>query len=198
MQTGVDAAVCGTCPLRSWRDRQKVSRLCYVNPLPIGTIYRTLHRGAYPRVTPARAAQQHGALLRLGAGGDPAAVPAEVIRELVGGFGGPHVGYTHAWRERPDLRNVLMASCFSLRERDEANTLGWRAFLVMADISKRPRGVGLCPASKEGGYRKSCAQCRLCCGGDGPDIVTQIHGRANNTREPFFRALEISNAAHPA
>jgi hypothetical protein len=76
---GQDYSICGNCPQR-WA----LGGACYVNigQAPLA-IYRAYKRGSYTLFDPAL----HGDLLtnrkiRLGAYGDPAAVPFEVLRDF--------------------------------------------------------------------------------------------------------------------
>jgi hypothetical protein len=72
-----------------------------------------------------------------------------------------------------------MASADSSADRAEANAAGWRTFRVRAaDGAIEPREV-TCPASKEAGYRTTCADCRACGGTRAKaraDIVIIAHG----------------------
>lgn len=124
-----------------------------------------------------------GRAVRLGAYGDPAAVPAAVWHALVSGAE-TWTGYTHQWPCGPSgLRSLTMASVDSVEEREEAKAAGWRTFRVRTGDQPVEPGEIVCPASKEGGYKSNCAKCGLCQGapaGDRkrplPDIVIYVHG----------------------
>jgi hypothetical protein len=178
VRTGADASICGNCPHRG-QDSDlmalsvKQHRTCYVNvgqgPRAVFSAYR---RGAYPL-----ALQANGGLagvrligadriVRLGTYGDPAAVPANVWLALVH-FSRGHTGYTHQWRNAPELSTLCMASVDSVNEAREAQALGWRTFRV--DTSRAigaQRGEVLCPASKEAGKKLTCEKCLACGGAD--------------------------------
>lgn len=158
VRTGSDASVCGTCP-----QRPSVGGGCYV------TIFRgprevweSLRRDLYPDVT-AREARQHlaGRMVRLGAWGDPAAVPVQVWRSCLRDAAG-WTGYTHAWRRFPSLRSLCMASVDSDTERAEAWRRGWRTFRVTS--SAPGPGEITCPAAPEAGKLTTCHDCGLCDG----------------------------------
>lgn len=167
-RTGADKATCGECPLRPALAVKGAPR-CYVavfrGPQAVQRAYR---EGFIPHAEPA----DIGAILarrrlsvRLGAYGDPAAVPHEVWRDLLAA-GATWTGYTHQWR-RPEarpLRSILMASVDSPQERREAIRQGWRTFRIRKPGETLRTGEITCPASKEAGQRTACAYCRLCDG----------------------------------
>jgi hypothetical protein len=113
-----------------------------------------------------------GRMVRLGAYGDPAAVPYAVWQALLARVAG-HTGYTHQWRAFPEFSAWIMASCDSSADRVMARVLGFRTFRVApaADWT-REAGEILCPASAEAG-RKTKA-----CGG------TRAKARADVVRRP--------------
>lgn len=160
-QSGHDAAVCGACPLRDGR--------CYVvlahGP---GSVWRAAQNGRYPEWAPAVASRYLGPdrPLRLGAYGDPAALPHAVIADLIEGR---HrwTGYTHDWRRRPDLAPYVMASADTADEAAEAHALGFRTFRARAAGMPELPGEITCPAAKEAGQRTTCAKCGLCDGSRG-------------------------------
>ncbi|MEG1912973.1 MAG: hypothetical protein RR091_10835 [Cloacibacillus sp.] len=95
LKTGADIAVCGACPLRG--------KTCYVE---IGKAPRSVwlagNSGKYRTLANAKEAQRLLIGLkpmRLGAYGDPAALPEAVIKELADLSHGNYTGYTHQWRD---------------------------------------------------------------------------------------------------
>jgi hypothetical protein len=170
VKTGADRAVCGDCPLRGPSIGQ---RACYVvlahGPASVG---RALTAGRYSPW-----ADDHAPLdvpVRLGAYGDPAAIPFEAWIPVLSAARS-WTGYTHQWRTC-DRRwqGYLMASVETERDADIAQLAGWRTFrvgtrsagpLLPAD-PPRP-GEVVCPASAEAGYKQTCARCRLCSGNTG-------------------------------
>lgn len=119
-----------------------------------------------------------GLSVRLGAWGDPVALPPDVVLPLAG----RSTGYTHAWRldVAAPCRGVLMASVASPEDRTAARAMGWRTYR----ISSRPAGPGeiACPGQLSPGARrprKTCAQCLACSGADRPglDVVARPHGQ---------------------
>jgi hypothetical protein len=183
VRTGADASICGDCKHRG--DGTGKGRSCYVTvhqgPL---SVYRAWQRGNYPRFQ--RAA--HGELfagraVRLGAYGDPAAVPYTVWASLVNVSGsGMWTGYTHQWRACDQrLADYVMASCDTREEAEEARAKGWRHFRVRLNGEALMEREIVCPASDEARATKpvTCSQCRACHGnaqGRRGSVAIVIHG----------------------
>jgi hypothetical protein len=169
VKDGRDASICGECKHRGELGK---GRSCYVtvHQAP-NSVFAAYKRGVYapfpgPHVF-------LGRKIRLGAYGDPAAVPYDVLFSLTRGSIG-WTGYTHAWkRADPRLRHLCMASCDSVEEHLHAAGRGWRVFRTrLPEERDTPRldGEALCPASEEAGHKLTCEQC-MACGGVG------LHGR---------------------
>jgi hypothetical protein len=185
VRTGADASICGACPHRGDKSSGR-PRTCYVNvgQAP-GSVWRAWRRGRYVAGTLADAmAAAPGVPVRLGAYGDPAAVPAEVWSAV---RSAPRwTGYTHQWRNpaAAALRDVVMASCDSVADAADAAAAGWRAFIVRpADAAAPlPDFVGRaieCPSARG----VECARCGLCAGASprterAPHIWIAAHGAA--------------------
>lgn len=168
VKTGEDSLVCGDCKHRGTS--------CYVvtfqGPRSVWAAY---HRGAYAKLTDYSVFA--GRMVRLGAYGDPAFIPRDVLRRIVSHADG-HTGYTHQWTRAPWLKPFVMASVDSLDELQVARDAGWRTFRV--DVGEgRQVGEILCPASEEAGKRTTCERCGLCNGArDGvKSIYIPAHGR---------------------
>lgn len=168
-KSGDYVSVCGNCTHR-------VNDTCYVVRVQGSrAIYAKYQRGGYPTLDPATLPKTRA--IRLGADGDPAAVPPAILRALVAGR--RHTGYTHQWQTHPDLRDLCMASCDTLDEASAASAQGWRVFLTRDTVAQVP-GAILCPASIEAGKRTTCAHCTLCNGARPNDrranIYIPLHG----------------------
>jgi hypothetical protein len=148
-----DASVCGLCPHRPTLAKQNNVAPCYVQTYQHNSIYKADYPGS---------ALSRNVPIRLGAWGDPAALPFETVAPLVGNG---HTGYTHQWRTcDPRFKTLLMASVDNDAEAVQAQSMGWRTFRVKtAGESLRDNEIA-CPASKESGKRTTCADCRLCAG----------------------------------
>jgi hypothetical protein len=170
---GEDSSICGDCVHRGDDDRP---RTCYVNvgQAPLA-VYRAYKRGVYKRGTMADLPDRP---VRMGAYGDPCAVPWEVWEGITDRK--VWTGYTHQWRQpfAAPFRDVLMASCDSVADMAEAAANGWRAFLVTPANADRPDGTITCPSETHG---TQCADCGLCKGAaipNAPNISIPAHGSA--------------------
>lgn len=170
VKSGADASVCGTCPARG--------KWCYVTTFqgPL-SVYRTWRRGGYQSYN---ADLLEGVSLRLGAYGDPAAIPLKVIEEITSNVK-TYTGYTHAWRDcLKGFRRYCMASVDSVEEQVVAERNGWRTFRVCGPGESKRKGESVCPASIEAGKLITCFDCGACDGRRRPsvksNIVIEAHG----------------------
>lgn len=207
VRENVDDAICGTCALRG---RGGVARKCYVTPwLGPNNVWKRFVAGAYLEAGWLDLhALLEGRQVRLGAYGDPGAVPFEVWRALLVKTVG-WVGYTHAWRVcDPRLKTIVMASVDTEREFHAAHLGGWRTFrvrletdpLVVVARQRCPTRTSgsiplefICPASDEAGHKTTCERCQLCRGQASParSVAILAHGkpstlRAFGLRVPLF------------
>ncbi len=179
-KTGEDFSVCGDCI-----HRKAKHGTCYVRvengPL---IVWKGLQIGRYPYISQGQATKElSGDTVRLGAYGDPAAVPfgawANILR-----FSADHTGYTHQWKDKrfASLRRYCMASCDTEAEYQQARADKWRAFYVVPKGYKaKPDAAFLCPASEEAGKKLTCTDCRACSGTSGKataSVFIPVHGVA--------------------
>jgi hypothetical protein len=149
---------------------------CYVNwgqaPRSIWECYR---RGGYPHIGYGWPVFD-GAIVRIGAAGDPAMVPAEIWANIVQ-RAAKRTGYTHQWRQpwAQHLKGICQASCDGFADYLEATAHGWRTFLVQPAGEADPAGLVHCAASVEKGAKTTCAKCTLCDGATA-DVVINAHG----------------------
>lgn len=160
-QSGADRAICGLCPLASGRG-------CYVAGYALSSIWRAYLRGAYPAVSPYDAAAWiAGRSLRVGAYGDPCAVPSAIWGPLVDAASRV-TGYTHQWATSRTAAHsdypYLMASTESPSGTASAVAMGWRTFRIRRPGASILPGEVDCPASDESGHRTTCERCGLCDG----------------------------------
>ena len=193
-KASLDGAVCGDCP-----HRHSLGGACYVTlfQAPLG-VWRAWDRGNYTPSTKAQAKldalKLAGNPVRLGAYGDPAAVPTEVWCDLLDGAQA-WTGYTHQWHKpvAAPLRTLCMASVDSELEAAQARALGWRTFRVVAPGDPEPDNPAEieCLSDSRG---LTCAQCRLCNGArpDGKQprsIWIDVHGARSRRFKP--KALAV-------
>jgi hypothetical protein len=169
-RTGRDQAVCGGCPLRPSLDGG-----CYVvtcqGPL---SAWRATQRQPVATWSEIGEALQ-GRSLRLGAYGDPAALPGHLIAVLSALVHGGCTGYTHGWRTRPDLKPYCMASTHGEMETLDAQASGWRTCRMMELGGHMLSQEIQCPNESNG---IDCADCLLCRGASlqAKSITIPAHG----------------------
>lgn len=155
-------SVCGACVLkRTERD------ICYVRiEESIDSIARAYYAGNVDDVTgdDAEIAELGtGRVVRLGAYGDPAAVPSRIWRTLCSDSTAI-LGYTHQWQTmaiEPWTLRHCMLSCETENQAIAANNNGLRSYRV------RAQGAPLLPFEidcPEPQRNVQCEQCRLCDG----------------------------------
>ena len=179
---GHDYSVCGDC-------KHKHFGSCYVNIAhgPHNT-YKAYMKDRYTKFDETKHLELFkGRKIRLGAYGDPAAVPIEIWDKVCSVTDG-HTGYTHQWNAHfvdPKLKYYCMASADNTTEYSKAKALGWRCFRVRMsdDFSVAENRLSynefVCPASKEGGVKTNCENCKACMGlsaKTSKDPVIIIHG----------------------
>lgn len=195
VDSGGDKAICGACPHRGivvqprdpktgqFGQKKNKGRSCYVTIFQAPrNIYGTAKRGVYPRMKGDRgAALLAGRNVRLGAYGDPAAIPFHVWERLLKDAE-RGTGYTHQWQEADSrFARYCMASVDNTQEAKAAQSMGYRTFRVGTPAEKVARGEFLCPASKEAGVKTNCAACLACGGTSSPNtasVFIPAHGAA--------------------
>lgn len=194
-KAGDDYSVCGNCKHRGTEALGIGSgkRTCYVN---LGQaprqVYKQYTLGRYPKIfQPDYRRVVLNRYVRLGAYGDPAALPFEILSDFVQSSKG-HTGYTHQWRDCDQRwRSLLMASVDSLEEKHEAEDMGWRTFRCMTEQESLESNEIFCPAAPEGGSKTDCANCRLCAGNKHSKSVKSIgiivHGPTATTFQKEFK-----------
>jgi hypothetical protein len=166
-KTGAAKAICGDCPRQRNETR---GTTCYVS-LARGypRIGEVLTEGRYRDLTTGELLDAIGGrFVRIGAYGDPAAVPEAFWRIVLENASG-WTAYTHQWRSRPGLRQWAMASVESEAEKTEATMAGWRTFRIRRVTDDHcMHDEIVCPAAVEAGKRTTCENCRLCSGRSSP------------------------------
>ena len=177
---------CGDCILQGRNlDGRQIGRTCYVNlgqaPAAIFSAWR---RGLYLPWNRSRDRNRlKGRGLRLGAYGDPAALPLWLLRALTNAAEF-HTGYTHQIeslsRRRADaVASLCMVSTETEEQRQRMNDRGYRTFhvvpLAQLDAATTDRNQIPCPYYSHGA---TCDRCRLCGGSSqsAASIVVGSHG----------------------
>ena len=155
---GEDKSICGDCKHRDFGS-------CYVN-LAHGPvhIFDAYHRRRYEYYTPEKLSFFKDKFLRLGAYGDPAAVPIEIWDNVCSVSKG-YTGYTHQWKNcNTELKKYCMASVDSERELEVAQNMGWRTFRTRTPDSVITSNEFACPVSREAGKKTTCDERGACMG----------------------------------
>ena len=182
---GHDRAICGDCPARGVGGKK---RSCYVQlaRAPLG-IWGAWKRGMYPRAIghAAIAAIGRGRKVRLGAYGDPAAMPSYVNESLLSACRA-NTAYSHQsnWQGPTGFNAAyMMVSVDSLAAAEAAWQRGERTFRVVGSLADMVKGQEApCPASAEMraklGKHIQCVDCMLCGGQkvDAKSMVIPVHG----------------------
>jgi len=178
-KTGADVSVCGECPQRPANGGG-----CYVTVFqgPRSAWQASNGRGvdldaAVTFLQGKAAASTRRAVLRLGAYGDPAALPESVVGALCAAVDGRATGYTHQWR-RADcawVKAYCMASTENVRDTLIAWNRGWRTFRVGAPGMVNTPGKEITCVNTTRGT--DCADCGLCFGAlVAKSITIEVHG----------------------
>lgn len=182
VKTGADEAVCGDCPMRP--SVAKKGQACYVAtyqaPRSVWQSRRDMPVDLELAVDAIR-----GKALRLGAYGDPAAIPeSSGVIQALSAAASMRTGYTHQWRQgyAQWLRGYVMASLDAGTTAEQlaaCHANGWRSFRAEVSAECYP-GEIVCPATTES--EAQCIDCGLCDGWRGEhnakqprSIVIAIH-----------------------
>ena len=185
------AAVCGDCPIKT---------ACYVGKQVVSQVWK--HSRSNP-VTPLHELWRDGTeawLLRLGAWGDPAAIPFSLVEDLSihakeSGIR-RRTGYTHQWRTADErFRALVMASVEGTAMSPQAWDLGYRTFAAVPDTGEVDTdGHFECPATSMRANRLTCERCGLCNGTESgaKSVWIRLHnnpGRMRLARENLAQAM---------
>ena len=175
---GEDESICGQCRHRGTPtfDPTKAlaeGRTCYVNMgQGVLIVYNGFRAGKYPVASPRTVGRKRK--VRIGTYGDGAAAPSYVWDELLSEADG-HTAYSHNGGDPA----IYMVSADTLAEAKVAWASKHRTFRVIRHVSEIDRTHEvLCPASKEAGYKATCATCLLCGGTSvqAKSIAIPVHG----------------------
>ena len=174
-QAGTDGAVCGSCI-----HRHSLGGACYVNlgQMPL-SVYRAYKRGSYEPVTARNISAFYGRSMRLGAYGDPAAVPFRVWSAIIRyGKIEYYTGYTHQASHKnfdQALASLCMISADTPKQALKHHSQGKRTFRVKTPGAPLLPNEIECLSDTEGLH---CIDCKLCdgTGKNKVNIAINVHG----------------------
>jgi len=172
INSGNDDAVCGDCIHR----KKDGFGTCYVNAgYGPNSIFKSYSAGKYPIFDQnIHLNLFKDKLIRLGAWGDPSAIPVKTWESILEVSAG-HTGYTHQWRKCDQtLKKYCMASVESEEGLIKAKKMGWKTFRVRRSDEPIIQGEFICPASIEANKRLKCETCLACKGGEYNKQVTPV------------------------
>jgi hypothetical protein len=195
VKTGDDVSICGDCKHRPSLSKETGEARCYVNVGQGATqVWKAYKRGNYPRISLETAKTfVRGRNVRFGTYGDPCVAPIEIFQALAETCKG-RTGYTHRWMDKdfnPEWKALVMASVDNVFEKLVADDMGMRYFRVEIGTQTPLQGEVRCPASKEGGYKTTCTNCRLCSGNTikAKSIVISDHGLGHKSRAKALQTI---------
>lgn len=182
-QQKLDSAVCGDCP-----HRHNKGGACYVQVFQgPRAVYEAFHRGTYATLTDTTLKAFEGRSVRLGAYGDPAAVPFEVWERVLK-VAKNHTGYTHqAHHKNFDSRiaEICMISADTVKEAQRQQKAGRKTFRIKTSDMPVLQDEIVCLADSKG---ISCEQCGIC-DGKTLNVVIDVHGVRKKRFDKFERIL---------
>ena len=187
-KNGKDKSVCGACPHRHY-----TNGACYVNlghaPL---AVYKGYKRGIYPAFNESDHADIFtGRKIRLGAYGDPAAVPFEIMANAAQ-MGLGHTGYTHQILHKNFDKRFLrlcQVSADSPKQAARFQAMGANTFRVAMEGDRPADNEIECLSDSQG---INCIDCMLC---DGlkKNIALAVHGaRKSNFKTALIPTTQIA------
>lgn len=171
INSGLDKAVCGDCPFT--KNAGNGHRMCFVRMQHVFGQYHAFCRGKYQPLPSWDLL--NGWNVRLGSYGDPASVPVEISHNIKL-RAAKTKGYTHSWKEFPELKPICMASVETDKNFYAARLAGWKTFRVRSHDDQRlfPREVLCLNYSRD----LSCEDCPLCEGKSQKSlhVAVPVHG----------------------
>lgn len=176
--TAAQDSVCGKC----WF---KTNGACYVNMQTPNSVYRSIEAGNYtelsqtPEDLAVLADALHGETVRVGAWGDPAAMPWPIMQTITKAAAS-YTAYTHQ-AAHPNFNRMYLSVCMvsaeSPKQAAKYQELGIRTFRPKVAGSVNLENEITCPNETHG---INCIECRLCDGGNArrgnPSIAVTVHG----------------------
>lgn len=161
IKLGLDRSICGDCPHRRGS--------CYVNVGQSPTaVYDVYIAGNGKKESLKKLGRNQR--IRLGAYGDPAAIPIDVWDDLLK-YADSWTGYTHQPLLSPELKKYCQASADTDTEATLYQNLGWKTYRVKNPTEAISKNEIICPSNKG-------VQCITCmkCNGNTQNITIDVHG----------------------
>lgn len=180
VQSKQDESICGMCP-----HRHNLKGACYVQPFqaPLA-VYNSFKAGKYPLYDGVSLKDKS---IRLGAYGDPAAVPLEVWTKILADCKN-HTGYTHQISHKnfdKGIAEICMVSADTEKQATSAHKKGFKTFRVKTEKMPLLSNEINCLSESHG---ISCLECGLC-DGQKQNIVINVHGRLNKRFSDKFERI---------
>jgi len=171
------SAVCGTCKYNG-------NNGCYVRWSHLTSMWNSA-RVQNPIDKSLAIELMKGLRVRVGAAGDPLAVPSDFWKDVLSSCDS-FTGYTHQWSDKnlsSGYKGMFMASVDSHSEKILARARGWNTFQVLdgdEPLNKSTLCLATIPNKTDlNGLPMSCASCMLCNGKGNKSIHVQLHGASN-------------------
>lgn len=180
-----DVSVCGNCP-----HRHNLKGACYVtlHQAPLN-VFKSFKKGIYPNFE----IQKHANLfkdrfIRLGAYGDPAAVPFKIWDDLLKITKGS-TGYTHQLKHinfDNRIAEICMISADTETQAAQIQKQGFKSFRVKTENMPLLENEITCLSVQSG---ISCIDCGLC-DGKSVNVVIDVHGQLTKRFVNKFERLK--------
>ena len=188
---GLDASICGHCVHKT-----TVGGTCYVDlSRAPNAIWKSYKKGNYPAFNSGHARHLSNRKIRLGAYGDPAAVPYSVLKEVTD-ISMSFTGYTHqAHHKNFDSRvaSFCMVSVDTPRQAIRYQEKGYRTFRVALEQDEVMENELQCLNTTQD--QLQCIDCGLCDGLNraSKSIAIAVHGsRKNSFKSSLIDVLQVA------
>lgn len=182
IRVGLVSAICGDCPL--------IGDICYLQiHKDINKVYNCYKRGGYRYVESIEEIEHlfFNKRVRLGAYGDPAAIPGFIIEAILK-YAKAYTSYTHNGQYNPVVAELSQASVESAKQAKDWQAKGYKTFRIKLDSEPLVEDEIACPNEK-----RPDIQCRDCllCDGQKANIAVNVHGAKSKVMafEKYKKAL---------
>lgn len=164
VKSGQDYSVCGDCVHRAGS--------CYVVTAQApSNLYRAYRKGRFTESHVGTLPELgRGKTIRLGAYGDPNAIPIGVWSSLLKHARG-WTGYTHSPHVQPELKKYCQASTETVQQTLELQAQGWKTYRTKTEGAPLEKGEVYCPSNSG----VQCYDCKLC-SGTKKNVAIDVHG----------------------